>query len=154
MILSESSKMHQTAIVHFDQSFAPIIKSIRLAVFTEEQGVPEELDLDGNDSDAVHVLVSTDGRYVGTGRMLSDGHIGRVAVLEPYRQKGIGKKVILALIEQAVLVGMRRVFLGAQLTVKPFYEKLGFLAYGDIFLDADIKHIHMERFISNEHRTK
>jgi len=67
------------------------ICSIRYEVFVDEQNVPEELEIDGLDNEAKHVLAFVDGVPIGTGRILSDGHIGRVAVLKDYRGFGIGK---------------------------------------------------------------
>ncbi len=139
--------MNQTVIVNFDEHYQPIIKHIRTSVFTLEQHVPEDLDFEGKDPDATHALVRDGNQYVGTGRMLDDGHIGRVAVLKEYRQKGFGKSIISALIDEASRLGIQRVFLGAQLHAVDFYKKLGFSEYGEIFLDAGIEHIHMERKI-------
>ncbi len=139
--------MNQAIIVHFDEHYQPIIKHIRTSVFTREQRVPESLDFEGKDPDATHALVWDGKRYVGTGRMLDDGHIGRVAVLKEYRQKGFGKNIISVLINEAGRLGIQRVFLGAQLHAVDFYKKLGFSEYGEIFLDAGIEHIHMERKI-------
>lgn len=143
----ESCSMSKAIIVSFDKQYEPIIKHIRKSVFTQEQNVPEDLDFEGKDPDAIHALVQDGNRYVGTGRMLSDGHIGRVAVLKKYRGMGFGKKIIIALIEEARRIGIRRVFLGAQLHAVDFYKKLEFSEYGQVFLDAEIEHIHMERFI-------
>ena len=138
--------MSRTIIVSFDKQYKPIIKHIRKSVFTQEQNVPESLDFEGKDPDAIHALVRDGNRYVGTGRMLSDGHIGRVAVLKEYRGMGFGKNITIALIEEAKRLGIKRVFLGAQLHAVDFYKKWGFSEYGGVFLDAGIKHIHMEKF--------
>ena len=93
------------------------------------------------------MLVICQDRYVGTGRMLADGHIGRLAVLEEYRGRGLGAEAVRALIEEAENRGMNRVYLGAQVHAKGFYEKLGFSAYGEPYVEANIKHILMERYL-------
>ncbi len=72
--------------------------SVRRTVFIEEQNIPERIELDGRDPDHIHVLASdTKGRPVGTARMDRKGKIGRMAVLKKYRQQGIGRKMIQAL---------------------------------------------------------
>ena len=64
------------------------LSTIRRTVFIEEQQVPEELEWDGEDEAALHVLVHENGQPIACGRMLSDGHIGRMAVLKDYRGRG------------------------------------------------------------------
>ena len=138
--------MVKTIIVKFDKQYASEIKKIRNEVFTTEQGIDANLDFDGQDRDAVQILVIYDGKYVGTGRMLSDGHIGRLAVLKAYRGRGLGAKAVLALVKEAGTTGMKRVYLGAQKHAVGFYEKLGFTVYGEPYIEVNIEHIHMERF--------
>ena len=139
--------MGETVIVAFDERYAPEIRSIRNDVFTAEQQIDEDVDFDGQDRDAVHVLVSYRNSYVGTGRMLTDGHIGRLAVLKDFRGRGLGAEAVRALIKEAENMGMDRVYLGAQKHALGFYEKLGFAAYGEPYVEANIEHVHMERFI-------
>ncbi len=139
--------MHQSIIVKFDNQYTPIIKKIRASVFIEEQQIDEDLDFDGRDPEAIHVLIFENGNAIATGRMLNDGHIGRIAVLKSFRNKGFGKTAILKLIEEATHLGMKRVFLGAQLHAVKFYKKLGFKEYGSTFIDAGIEHIHFEKKI-------
>jgi predicted GNAT family N-acyltransferase len=139
--------MSESIVVPFDERYAPEIRSIRNNVFTNEQQIDEELDFDGQDHAAVHALVICQGQIGGTGRMLADGHIGRLAVLKAYRGQGLGTKAVLALIKEAESRGMNRVYLGAQRHAAGFYEKLGFSAYGEPYMEANIQHILMERFI-------
>jgi predicted GNAT family N-acyltransferase len=139
--------MANTIIVKFDVQFSPEIKKIRNQVFTKEQDIDANLDFDGQDRDAVHVLVIYDGKYVGTGRMLADGHIGRLAMLKAYRGRGLGAKAVLALVNEAENIGLKRVYLGAQKHAVGFYEKLGFSEYGEPYIEVNIEHIHMERFV-------
>lgn len=109
-----------------------------------EQGVPEELEWDGLDDEATHLLaVDMVGQTIATARMLADGHIGRVAVQKPWRGQGIGKRLMVRLIDLAREQGFRRVFLDAQVEAIAFYRKLGFIPVGEIFMDAGIPHRHM-----------
>ena len=117
------------------------LSSIRHTVFVEEQGVPVELELDGEDASARHAAAfSDDGRLVGTGRMLASGKIGRMAVSQSMRRQGIGRALLDALVAEAKRLKLEEVSLGAQLPAVAFYERAGFKAYGDIFLDAGIDH--------------
>ena len=121
--------------------YSEALSSIRHTVFVEEQGVPVELELDGEDSSAWHAAAfSDDGRLVGTGRMLRSGKIGRMAVSQSMRRQGIGRALLDALVAEAKRLKLEEVSLGAQLPAVPFYERAGFEAYGDVFLDAGIDH--------------
>ena len=140
--------MADTLIIHFDNQYEPHIRKIRNSVFTGEQNVPVEIDFDSKDPEATHVLVKAGDEFVGTGRMLNDGHIGRLAVLKAHRGKGYGADAIKALMEEARRSGIERVYLGAQMHAVGFYKKLGFMEYGSVFLDGPgIEHIHMEKIL-------
>ncbi len=114
---------------------------VRYAVFVDEQGVPPELEHDALDADAIHLLArdAQDGA-VATARMLLDGHIGRMAVSRAFRGQGIGTAMLQRLIRIAAERGLRRLFLHAQCDAVPFYQRLGFVAEGEIFKDAGIDH--------------
>ena len=129
--------------------------AVRRRVFIEEQGVPEDEEIDDHDGDpasvptALHVVLYLDGRPIGTGRLLlpPDGegaHIGRMAVLAEHRRMGAGRAVMLALQSLAMARGMHDITLAAQLHATGFYERLGYIARGDVFLDAGIEHRWMD----------
>ena len=139
--------MIKTTVVNFDDKHAGEIKRIRNTVFTGEENIDEHADFDGQDPEAIHVLVEMDGKYVGTGRMLKDGHIGRLAVLKSERGKGLGKKIMFTLIDQAKNQNLDRVYLGAQKHAIEFYKKIGFTEYGNSYEEVGITHVHMEIFI-------
>ncbi|MBE30872.1 MAG: GNAT family N-acetyltransferase [Acidiferrobacteraceae bacterium] len=121
--------------------YSEALSSLRHTVFVEEQGVPVELELDGEDTSAWHAAAfSDDGRLIGTGRMLGSGKIGRMAVSQSMRRQGIGRALLDALVAEAKRLKLEEVSLGAQLPAVAFYERAGFEAYGDIFLDAGIDH--------------
>jgi predicted GNAT family N-acyltransferase len=120
--------------------------SVRDAVFVVEQSVPPEIELDEWDPRSEHALaIAPDGRVVGTGRLLPDGHIGRMAVLRDWRGRGVGGAILAALIERAATRGMGRVLLNAQTHAVPFYARHGFIEFGDEFIEADIPHVAMVR---------
>ncbi|MCH8215889.1 MAG: GNAT family N-acetyltransferase [Planctomycetes bacterium] len=121
------------------------IRAIRDEVFVREQQVSPDLEHDGLDSGAFHVLALDQGRPVGTGRVLEDGHIGRIAVLCEYRHRGIATRLVETLIVQAQSQGCTRVWLASQCQATRLYEKLGFVSDGDVFQEAGIDHIKMSR---------
>lgn len=127
---------------------------IRRAVFVDEQGVEEALELDGLEAKCTHFLAWNDAphdsdRAVGTARMMLDpegnAKAQRVAVRASVRQNGIGRLLMRALEDEARIQKATAVVLGAQLTALNFYEKLGYEAYGDEFDDAGIPHRMMRR---------
>lgn len=123
-----------------------ILQSVRKQVFVEEQHVPESFEWDGLDDRCTHVLAETeDGMAVGTARLLPDGHIGRMAVVNPWRGRGIGRRLLEALLSEAKKRGVEIAYLHAQTTAIPFYEKSGFVVYGDEFIEAGIPHRCMKR---------
>jgi predicted GNAT family N-acyltransferase len=129
---------------------------IRRRVFIDEQRVPEDEEIDRFDDDpttvgdCVHMLVRLDGEPIATGRLLLDdppaerAHIGRVAVLAECRGTGAGRVVMSALQDEARRLGRPGITLSAQLQALPFYERLGYVARGDVFLDAGIEHRWMD----------
>lgn len=123
--------------------------AIRMRVFVEEQGVDPALEIDDDDAVAWHVLARIDGEPAGTARLVMldqlRAKIGRVAVLPEYRGHGIATQLVSLLMEYARREGRTQAILDSQLPVMPLYEKLGFTAVGEVFLDADILHRRMIR---------
>lgn len=117
---------------------------IRFEVFVDEQKVPAEIELDEMDAVCVHaVAYAEDGAPLATGRLLPDGHIGRMAVKKAGRGKGVGGAVLQALIKAARERGDGEVILNAQTHAEPFYAAHGFAREGDEFMEAGIAHITM-----------
>lgn len=122
---------------------------VRRIVFVEGMGVPLDLDLDGTDAPAVHLVLSHGGRAIGTGRLLPrDARIGRVAVLAPFRGRGLGRQIVVRLMREAVRLGLPEVELHAQAYAVDFYRRLGFHAFGPLFDDAGIPHRRMRRSLA------
>jgi predicted GNAT family N-acyltransferase len=119
---------------------------VRETVFVVEQNVPAEIELDEWDERCDHALAyDADGRVVGTGRLLPDGHVGRMAVLREARGQGVGRQLLEALIERARARGMTRVVLNAQTHAAAFYARFGFTRTGEPFMEAGIPHVTMAR---------
>lgn len=105
-------------------------QSIRYQVFVVEQGIPQELDIDGLDYISHHALV-TDGRsLVATARLYMNevGHsvMARVAVIEEYRGSGVASKVVEALMTHAYQRGAATIEIHAHKYLRSYYEKFGF----------------------------
>ncbi|MCK4757936.1 MAG: GNAT family N-acetyltransferase [Thermoplasmata archaeon] len=121
--------------------------AIREKVFVKEQKVPHDIEYDEYDKAALHVICFMGGEVVGTGRMViidDEVKIGRVAVMRPYRGKGIGTFIILRLINEAEFYFLGRpIVANVQLDAKDFYSKFGFKPTGHVFTEAGIEHIQM-----------
>jgi len=123
--------------------------AIRRRVFIEEQRVPEEIEMDADDSRAFHALAILDGVAIGCGRMVDHGasevKVGRMAVLPEFRNTGVGAQILRFLIDRARTRAIRKAILHAQLTAEGFYLKEGFTPVGGVFDEAGIAHRLMER---------
>jgi len=120
--------------------------AVREQVFTIEQNVAREDELDSFDATARHVLArDLAGNPVGTGRLTTDRKIGRMAVLGDWRGKHVGEAMLNLLVEQAQALNYPDVDLHAQTHAVPFYEKFGFAKYGDEFVECGIAHFNMRR---------
>ncbi len=121
--------------------------SIRRAVFIEEQGIEEAVEMDGTDPSCVHLVAyDDDGTPAATGRIMVTNDafiIGRVAVLPEYRRKQYGTLIMQTLMHACYTMGGERQEVHAQTAVRGFYESLGFTAYGEEYLEAGIPHINM-----------
>ncbi|MEP6484299.1 MAG: GNAT family N-acetyltransferase, partial [Rudaea sp.] len=120
--------------------------AVREAVFTLEQKVPREDELDQHDARARHVVArDAQGTPIGTGRLTSEHVIGRMAVDKAWRSRGVGAAMLQRLIEQARALNYPSVELHAQVHAVAFYEKFGFVKFGDAFVECGIQHFHMRR---------
>jgi len=119
-------------------------KPIRMEVFVREQKVPADLEMDEKDAVCLHaVAYDAAGAPLGTGRLLPDGHIGRMAVLSSARGQGVGGAILQGLMERARQRGDEKVVLSAQTHAAEFYLAHGFAMAGDVFYEAGIAHIEM-----------
>lgn len=121
-----------------------VLDALRFEVFVVGQGVPAELERDGRDPDCAHVLAVSDaGEPIGTGRLLPDGRIGRMAVLAPWRGRGVGAAMLDALMDEARRRGFTETHLHAQSHAKDFYARHGYVVEGEEYLEAGIPHVGM-----------
>lgn len=125
-----------------------LVMPLRLAVFVVEQGVPPEIEQDEFDAVSLHAVAEdASGAVIGTGRLLPDGHVGRFAVTAPLRGRGVGERILHALLAAAARRGQRLVVLHAQVAAEGFYARYGFQRTGDVFMEAGIAHTIMQRVL-------
>jgi predicted GNAT family N-acyltransferase len=123
----------------------PAAFALRHEVFVVGQGVPAELELDELDAVCDHAVAVEDGEVVGTGRLLPTATIGRMAVREDLRGRGIGAAMLDVLERRARERGFSSVELHAQVHATAFYEKAGYVPYGAVYLEAGIEHRSMRK---------
>jgi predicted GNAT family N-acyltransferase len=149
-VKEEEIKMSQIIVKMFvyPEEFLEM-QAIRRSVFQEEQGVDPQLEFDGLDKTAIHLLAYLDNRPVGTARIryLNEqiAKIERLAVLSTARGLGIGKKLMQEAIQVAKQNNVQEVVIHAQEYVKGLHQQLGFKQIGEVFEEAGIPHVKMTR---------
>ena len=122
---------------------------VRREVFIKEQNIPEDLELDTYDKEALHIVVKNRERVIGTARVLfltaNQAKLERMAILKPFRRKGIGRRLIYYLNEELAKRQVEQVVLHAQCLAVPFYKSCGFEATSPPFWEVGIEHIKMEK---------
>ncbi len=124
---------------------------VRARVFVEEQRIAMDEEIDRYDatptgSEALHLVARVAGTPVGAARLLLDAppggpvHLGRVAVLAEWRLHGVGNALMARLHDEAKARGYPRIEISAQVSALPFYERLGYIAEGPVYLEAGIEH--------------
>lgn len=138
------------------------VRTIRHAVFVEEQACPPELEWDAPDAAAHrgtrthHLLARVRGEAAGCARWRAiDGEapvstervakLERFAVLPAYRGTGVGRALVNRAMADATAAGFSRLVLHAQAHLAPWYASFGFRVVGVPFDEAGIRHVKMER---------
>lgn len=123
---------------------------VRSEVFLLEQNVPIKEEIDAHDTYAIQFITYDKDTPIGAARFRiidNKGKIERVCVIKPYRKKGVGRLIMNTIEEYAKKQNINYLYLNAQLTSMPFYQKLGYQERGEIFLDANIEHKMMEKYL-------
>lgn len=122
---------------------------VRRDVFVDEQGVDEAIEIDGKDPEAAHVLARVDGDPIGTARLReigdATGKVERVAVRADYRGSHVGRAIMDRIESLAVDRGLERLELHSQTHVEEFYDRQGYETTSDVFEEAGIPHVAMEK---------
>ena len=121
--------------------------ALRREVFVIEQQIPEAEEFDAQDLTARHLVALSEGRVAGTLRLIAEAEmvrIGRVAVAQGFRGRGIAAAMMRFAMAQEAAAGRTRFRLDAQVDKVGFYERLGFVAHGEPFDDGSgIMHLAM-----------
>lgn len=120
-----------------------VLNRIRTVVFVNEQGVAPDIVSDDQDGDCTHFLLEDDGYAIGCGRLQPSGKLERMAVLMTHRNRGLGAEMLTFMIEYAREKGFESLHLHAQIPARSYYERAGFKAGDDVFLEAGIEHVDM-----------
>lgn len=121
---------------------------VRGKVFIVEQGIDWSIEFDGLDDQCILFTAYRDDQAVGAARLYNN-KVGRVATLKDHRKKGIASEIMAAIEQYATKHNMDMLVLHAQMPVKDFYLKLGYLPEGNTFYEADIEHIKMTKKITS-----
>lgn len=122
--------------------------SVRRKVFVEEQGIPEQIEIDEHEEEAIHFVCYDENKPIGAGRLRMFAEYGkaeRISVLPNHRKKGVGARIMKAMEEKLKNDGIPKIILHAQLHAHPFYEKIGYKQTSEIFYEADTPHVRMEK---------
>ncbi len=121
---------------------------VRFTVFVNEQGVPEELEIDELEQEALHFIGYGNKGPVAASRMrFVDGYakMERICVLQSQRGKGFGRDILLFMEDKAKEKGMKKAKLNAQIQAEKFYQSLGYETISGEFMDAGIPHVTMTK---------
>lgn len=134
-----------------------VLRAVRETVFVAEQGVPLEMEWDDDDPVSLHLLArDLDGEPIGTVRLTPGHAIGRMAVLRPWRGRGVGEALMAEVLRRARERRVPEVHLHAQVDAISFYTRFGFVPEGPRFEEAGIPHQSMRRRLGGptaiEHR--
>lgn len=118
--------------------------ALRTSVFVDEQKVPASLEVDAEDPRCLHIkALNPAGQFIGTARLLPSHYIGRMCVLKAYRNRGVGGAMLTYMLDYARQHSIAKLMLNAQVSALSFYQRYGFKAQNDIFLEAGIEHQQM-----------
>ncbi|WP_339108127.1 GNAT family N-acetyltransferase [Thioclava sp. GXIMD4216] len=122
------------------------VHALRRAVFIEEQGYSEAEEFDGRDGEAMQILMREGDQPIATARVFIEGEtakIGRICVAKSHRGLGLGAEILRDAMARAKAKGCTKAMLSAQVQAIPFYEKLGYTAYGETYPDGHVPHRDM-----------
>ena len=119
------------------------LRQVRTVVFIEEQLVTPEFEWDDIDSTALHLLALHDNKAIGCLRIIHHQKIGRMAVLKPWRGKGVGNMLLKQAVELCRQHGSKQIVLSAQTHAIHFFQQAGFQITSGEYTDVQIPHVDM-----------
>jgi predicted GNAT family N-acyltransferase len=145
--MADASATILTVPMHSDLGLLAL--ALRREVFIHEQKVPAEEEFDATDLTCTHVVALVDGNVAGTLRLIFEPEhvkIGRVAVRQEQRGRGIARDMVRFAMDFARARGESRFYLAAQVDKLGFYERFGFKAFGEQFDDGGMPHRSMKTY--------
>ncbi|HHY21874.1 MAG TPA: GNAT family N-acetyltransferase [Bacilli bacterium] len=124
--------------------------AVRMKVFVEEQGVPQEIEIDGFEDQATHFVVYDKEVPIGAGRFRRLDEIGkveRICILDDFRKTGAGKRLMEKIEEVMKQQGLKKAKLNAQTHAESFYKRIGYTTVSELFYEANIPHVTMEKIL-------
>jgi predicted GNAT family N-acyltransferase len=131
-----------------DENEVEAAKELRLRVFSGEQGITREGEIDGLDSASIHIVAVRRGSIVGTCRLRfprGQCKLERMVVAENLRRTGIGTELLEGAEREALRQGASELILHAQREAEGFYAACGYVAEGETFLEEGIPHVQMRK---------
>ena len=126
---------------------------IRNIVFVLEQNVPYDEEYDEFEEVATHFIARINGEPAGTARwrLTNKGiKLERFSVLKSWRGRGVGQALVKAVLEDIISQSNshgKLLYLHAQLPAVPLYAKFGFEKEGAMFMECNIAHYTMRRYL-------
>ena len=131
------------------------ILQLRSEIFVVEQNCVYN-DLDGFDTEAVHLFHKKEGKIVAYARILKPGtrfadfSIGRVVVKQSERGTGLGIELMESAKNYIInVLGAKKIKISAQSYLQKFYENLGFEVITKMYLEDEIPHFGMVFEVQN-----
>lgn len=130
-------KIAETQREYFDLMF------LRKEVFSNEQKVDINIEMDEKDREAIHFIGSRDEEIIATCRLVVDGtsaKLGRMAIAKSFRRQNLGRQLIAYVEDYAKKHNILKIVASAQIQALDFYLKNGYQIDSELFYEADIPH--------------
>ena len=140
-------------ILTYEKYLPDSAKFVRKSVFEDEQGFVDEFD--ETDEIATHfVMFNENDEPIATCRIFPDAErdtyiLGRLAVVKDYRNKNLGSAIMYEAEQYIVKIVGKSIILHAQYQATGFYEKLGFVTFGDMDDEQGCPHVWMRKILDD-----
>lgn len=151
---------HEIVFVDKDEHLLKECLNVRYEVFQVEKGIPKNVDVDKYDcinNECEHFLIKYEKKSVGTVRCKlnfknKEIKLERFCILSDYRRFGLGRLMLEFIENYYKNKGFKIIRLDSKFAVYGFYEKNGYKAASEVFIEAGIDHIKMEKKLNNANR--
>jgi predicted GNAT family N-acyltransferase len=147
--LSADCRLTVTVRPARDEAELQSAMDLRVRVFVGEQGVDADEELDELDPVSLQMVAVDEQGVIATCRLREIDDAGwkleRMAVDRRLRGRGVGGRLLAGAEREAIHRGASEMVLHAQRRAEPFYAGHGYVAEGDTFMEAEIKHVRMRK---------